>query len=171
MSEILGERYYTDYEDPILPSQVTSHVWLQMDNPNAPERLIDKDYETLTGKWLLYPTPEKIDALWPVLKRSLQAGRLGVSMKASTPLTGVREGAGLICIYTKSWQDIADIRRVLSELRKLGISDRIYYKADAQTLLGMSGSVYGSRQGTELEITPKGREWYREMDTPIPTSL
>jgi hypothetical protein len=96
-----------------------------------------------------------------------QIGKLGVSMKASTAsrLTGVREGTGLICIYTKDWTDIEDVRRVLGGLRALGISDCLYYKADALTLLFMSGSVYCSRETTGLELIPKGREWYRETGT------
>lgn len=170
MSTIEDDRYYTDYEDPILPSQ-TDQGWLQFDNPATPERLLDDIGNIAAGKWLLYRAPEAIDDLWPQLKESVQAGRLGISMKASTPVTGVQEAAGLICVYTKDWRDIADIRRVVAGLRALGITDRLYYKADAQTLIGISGSVYCSPRDTVIELTKKGIAWYHDMDIPVSSVL
>jgi hypothetical protein len=92
-------------------------------------------------------------------------------MKATTPVNPGREGEGLICIYTQDWRDVEDVRRVIGELRALGITDRLYYKADAQTLQGMSGSVYCSPRDTALELTTKGRQWFRENGIPFPTKL
>jgi hypothetical protein len=167
MSKTAGGRYYTDYIDPILPSQCRE-VWLQFHNPARPDAEIDKDGDTLTGKWLLYREPDAVDELWPRLKESTHHGRLGVSMKATTAANPGREAGGLICVYTQDWRDIADIRRVLSELRSLGIADKLYYKADAQTLRGLSGSIYCSPRSTALEVTAKGKVWYGQSGVPVP---
>jgi hypothetical protein len=53
MSSVRNGRYYSSFEDPILPSQ-TSEVWLQFDNPYTPKTVLEKDDDTLTGKWLIY---------------------------------------------------------------------------------------------------------------------
>src|SRR5262249_57916631 len=41
-----------------------------------------------------------------------------------------------LCVYTYDWTDQADVRRVRDQLRQLGITDPIPYKADHDTLAG-----------------------------------
>lgn len=167
MSIVRHGRYFSSYQDPILPSQC-QEIWLEFNNPSYHGRPEDKTEESLTGKWLIYREPEAVDALWPQLKESTYAGRLGVDMKATTAANPGREGAGLICVYTEDWRDVDDIRRVLAELRRLGVTDRLYYKADAQTLRYESGSIYCSPRETTLELTKKGRVWYQEKGEELP---
>ncbi len=42
----------------------------------------------------------------------------------------------VICVYTYDWTDEADVRRVREELRALGITSKIAYKADSDTDAG-----------------------------------
>ena len=156
-------RYYTDFEDPILPSQVSKHDWLQF--------VIDKDLETdidifdidYTGKWMIFGAIDRLDMLWPHLKTAMHQRKLGTSMKSSTS-----QDDGLICVYTTDWRDVDDIRRVLVTLRELGIIEKIFYKSDEQTLMGMSGSIYCSPRGDKIELTRKGVDWYKRMGVTIP---
>jgi hypothetical protein len=159
-SYVEGGRYYTTYDDPILPSQAFVWEWLQF-------LVEERTPEICTGKWMLFHSMEETDRLWPLLKDALQQRLLGESMKAGTNKLSKRV---LTCIYTKDWQDVDDVRRVLVALRKI-ISDteRIYYKSDEQTLTGLSGSIYCSPNGENIELTPKGREWYAQSNVIPPT--
>jgi hypothetical protein len=42
----------------------------------------------------------------------------------------------VMCVYTYDWTDEKDVQRVREELRKLGITSKIPYKADEDTLAG-----------------------------------
>lgn len=41
-----------------------------------------------------------------------------------------------MCVYTYDWTDEEDVMRVREELRKLGITRKIPYKSDEDTLAG-----------------------------------
>ena len=165
MSFIKDRRYHTDFEDTILPSQASAYDWLQFTISERRASSVEGavDY---TGKWLIFRSIDILDELWPKLKLAAQQQKLGHSMKSSTA-----KNSKLICIYTKDWRDVADIRRVLITLRQLGITERLYYKADEQTNMGVSGSIYCSPYGETIEITPEGREWYRFTGEPVPALL
>lgn len=52
--------------------------------------------------------------------------------------------ARVICVYTHDWTDRDDVMRVREELRKLGITNGIPYKADEDTLKGKYATLgYG----------------------------
>jgi hypothetical protein len=63
---------------------------------------------------------------------------LGGSAKVSTakpnPLATGRQR--VICVYTYDWADEKDVKRIREELRKLGITNKIPYKADQDTASG-----------------------------------
>lgn len=42
----------------------------------------------------------------------------------------------VICVYTYDWTDKEDVQRVRQELRQLGITSKIPYKADVDTYAG-----------------------------------
>jgi hypothetical protein len=42
----------------------------------------------------------------------------------------------VICAYTCDWTDEKDVKRVRKELRRLGISSKIPYKVDSDTISG-----------------------------------
>jgi hypothetical protein len=66
-------------------------------------------------------------------------GSLGGSAKVATSRPSPRAKSPdlrVICVYTYDWKDEKDVMRVRRELRKLGVTERIAYKADEDTLAG-----------------------------------
>lgn len=47
-------------------------------------------------------------------------------------------------MYTRDWQDHGDVRRVLQELRNLGVRSGLSYKTDQAT----SSGIYGAGSAT-----------------------
>jgi len=115
------------------PSEVTDIYWIYAMRkkgkyPKATRR---------SGKWLIFVDPKNVDEVWANIKKATEEGKLGNSAKVATskpnPLAGKSE-AKVICVYTYDWTDERDARRVREELRKLGITNKIPYKADEDTL-------------------------------------
>lgn len=51
-------------------------------------------------------------------------------------------GRHVICIYTRDWQDVAEVQRVREVLRAAGFNERLGYKRDADTRAGSERYVY-----------------------------
>jgi hypothetical protein len=83
-----------------------------------------------------------------------RGGRLGISAKAATARhseLATSPRTKLICVYTRDWQDQDDVRRVLRQLRDLGVASRLSYKTDEATRLGAYGAgsaIYVSQPGS-----------------------
>lgn len=75
-----------------------------------------------------------MDEVWAKIEKATEEGRLGGSAKVATAEAGAE--TRVICVYTYDWADEKDVRRVRKELRKLGITRKIPYKADEDTLAG-----------------------------------
>jgi hypothetical protein len=91
------------------------------------------------GKWLIFVPLENIDEVWAKVKRAVEEGKLGSSAKASTAKPNPNAATSkekVICVYTYDWTDEKDVRRIREELRKLGITNKIPYKSDEDTLSG-----------------------------------
>ncbi|KAF2760098.1 DUF1917-domain-containing protein [Pseudovirgaria hyperparasitica] len=121
------------------------------------ERLA-REYGVLSGKWMLFPNSEDLPRTWRLVAEGVADNRLGCAAKVGTigPDTDTNNGR-LICVYTKDFNDMEDILKVMHELIDLNLvnSDRgIYYKMDAYTYLDIAGkneyglraSKYGSRE-------------------------
>lgn len=83
-----------------------------------------------------------IGKVWKEVVADVAAGRLGPAAKVSTckslsPLAS-RPGKHVVCVYTSSWRDEADVQRVALQLVKTAGLKRmtISYKSDEQTLAG-----------------------------------
>lgn len=115
-----------------------------------------------TGKWMLFPTEDRVDEFWAAIAEATVKGELGVEAKVATKdEEGEKAGGGtsvrLIAVYTQDFEDKDDIRRVLLKLVDLGLVKEdqrpIYYKCDAYTYLeiksrnsyGLNASMYSSR--------------------------
>lgn len=86
---------------------------------------------------------------WDKIKRATEDGKLGSSAKVSTarPNPNAKDpNAKVICVYTYDWTDEKDAKRVREELRRLGISSKIPYKADNDTFAGK----YANRGSTRI---------------------
>jgi len=117
------------------PSQVKHEYWLYAERKSG-------DYPKATtnsGKWLIFAPISQIDGLWTKIKLATEDGRLGDLAKVATarpnPIA-TNPRTKVICVYTYDWTDEADVRRVREELRALGITSRIAYKADSDTDAG-----------------------------------
>ena len=134
-----------------------------------------RDRGCLTGKWMLFPNVQNVDAIWARVAQGTVEGNLGIAAKVavdSSEIRGEEERGGkgrLVCVYTYDAEDKEDVRRVLRGLEGLKVSPQgeggkgaeegkgkgIYYKCDAFTHLGIAGgnqwglraSLYGSLDG------------------------
>lgn len=117
------------------PSEVTDVYWIYAKRktgkyPESTER---------SGKWLIFVDVKDVDEVWAKIKRATEEGILGDSAKVATAKPNPHatdSNKKVICVYTYDWTDKDDIRKVREELRKLGITNKIPYKADEDTLSG-----------------------------------
>jgi Bles03-like protein len=111
------------------PSQHTAAHYLHATGPEpaagTPHR---------PGKWLIFVSRSRIDALWAEVRRAVEKGRLGHAAKVSTALPDPMSPdpkKHAIFVYTGNEDDPTDVRRVRDALRQLGINWKIPYKSDA----------------------------------------
>jgi len=117
------------------PSEVTEVYWIYSirrkgEYPKSTVR---------SGKWLIFVDKEDVDEIWAKIKKATEDGKLGDSSKVGTAKqnpNATNPDTKIICVYTYDWTDEKDVRRVRTELRKLGILNKIPYKADEDTLAG-----------------------------------
>jgi hypothetical protein len=131
------------------PTSVGDDWWIRA---NAPGReRIDPAY---IGKWMLFAYVADIDPVWEIIRDATIAGTLGIAAKVATMRenpNSASPGSKLICVYTKDYRDIEDMRRVLIRLRELGFTQRLSYKTDDDTIQGKYGkgsSLYTSQANT-----------------------
>ncbi|MCJ1274055.1 hypothetical protein MMC21_001849 [Puttea exsequens] len=115
----------------------------------------------VSGKWMLFPSPQEVDRCWRLVAEGTAAGQLGFAAKVATD-DGSHAHTRLICIYTLDFGGKADVKRVVEKLVEVGLVKRsgaigegraIYYKADCYTYLDITGgnewglkpSLYSSR--------------------------
>lgn len=86
---------------------------------------------------MLFPSASEVNGVWSIVAQHTANNELGVAAKVAPrdptgELNGVRRPQRLICIYTKDFFDVEDIRRVVLKLRDLGLVETngrpIYYK-------------------------------------------
>jgi hypothetical protein len=117
------------------PSEVTDVYWIY-----AVRRKGKYPKPTVkSGKWIIFVNPQNVDEVWTKIKKAVEEGKLGDSAKVATakpnPLAG-HSKAHVICVYTYDWTDQRDVKRIRDELRRIGITNKIPYKADEDTLTG-----------------------------------
>jgi hypothetical protein len=107
------------------------------------------------GKWMLFPTVDRVDQYWGAVVKAMEKGELGDVAKVA-PDDGSGQ-ARLICVYTADFEDVEDVRRVVGKLADIGLVEKgarpIYYKCDAYTHLeisskndyGLKASMFSSR--------------------------
>lgn len=92
-----------------------------------------------SGKWLIFIDRTQIDNIWVRIKKATEEGKLGDSAKVSTAKTNPNStdpSKNVICVYTYDWTDKEDVMRVREELRQIGITWKIPYKSDLDTIRG-----------------------------------
>lgn len=89
----------------------------------------------LIGKWLIYRNSSEINAVWKTIAKSTINGELGISAKAGTAKQSKRRH--VICAYTSNYLDLVDVMRVREKLEELGFVEKLCYKPDIYTYLGI----------------------------------
>ena len=110
------------------PSQFTGDHYLHAIGPEPAEGSARRP-----GKWLIFVSRSRVDAMWNDVRRAVERGRLGYAAKVSTALPNPLSPdpkKHLICVFTVDQEDAADVRRVRAVLRELGVSWKIPYKSD-----------------------------------------
>jgi len=135
-----------------IPSKCTHNDWIFAFSPTYAGkelteihvRLMEKARklekgELKTGKWLIFVDRKNVDKVWEKIRLATEKGALGIEAKVSSKIAAQlssESGSHVICVYTYDWTDERDVRRVREELRKLGITNKIPYKADVDTIQG-----------------------------------
>lgn len=119
-------------DDDIRPSEMY-RKWLVARNSTDIEYVDDR----FVGKWLLFLSEDEIDDAWDKIKIGVRNGDLW-SAKTSASYHG--DPSYVVKIYTKDYNDLDDVIRVLDYLENSEIkpSDtKIYYKTEEQTRAGI----------------------------------
>lgn len=83
-----------------------------------------------SGKWMIFPSPSYVDAIWNRIHKAVEEGQLGNYVKVMGPN---HKGLYVICVYTYDYEDIDDVMRIREVLRVLGIRQLLSYKSDQDT--------------------------------------
>lgn len=122
-----------------------------------------KEKSCTTGKWMLFPSPDHVNAVWSLIATATANDELGIAAKVATAMGNDPDKARLICVYTEDFGDKDDVKRVVERLYAMGLCSRsggtgearvVYYKADVYTHLeveggnpwGLKPSLYSSRE-------------------------
>ncbi|KAK4452092.1 hypothetical protein QBC34DRAFT_399154 [Podospora aff. communis PSN243] len=96
----------------------------------------------LSGKWMLFPEPGRVNEVWEAVAHATAKNELGIVAKVETK-GAVEKKERLICVYTYDFRDKDDVARVLNRLRQLELvrpgGRQVYYKCDAWTEIGIYG--------------------------------
>ena len=97
-----------------------------------------KTFGVTSSKWMLFPKLDDLPRVWRLVAEATAAGKLGPVCKVGTWEPDTITKGSLICVYTKDFTDLVDVKRVMAALVELSITkreSRIYYKCDAYTYL------------------------------------
>jgi hypothetical protein len=108
----------------------------------ATKHLLDtaREHGVTTGKWMLFPMPEDVNAVWEHVAEATASGYLGSGAKVATD-NGIGDGRPrLVCVYTEDFSSTEDVKRVLKKLATMGLVHKkedprgIYYKCGGSYL-------------------------------------
>jgi len=89
-----------------------------------------REYNILTGKWMVFAPHRQVDSLWAQIASATNAGKLGIAAKVSPRNEA---NSHVVCVYTQNYTYRNDVYRVRGCLRRLGVDWRITYKPDIYT--------------------------------------
>ncbi|KAG0647124.1 hypothetical protein D0Z07_6932 [Hyphodiscus hymeniophilus] len=135
-------------------------------------KAVNVEKERIIRKWMMFCPPQEVNAVWSVVARATAQNDLGIVAKVA-PDNG-RGDVRLICIYTKDFNDIEDVTRVLGKMKNIGLfesKDVLYYKCDAYTYLNLTSknpynikaSLYNSKDILAGKAGSKGQNKLDEL--------
>lgn len=92
----------------------------------------------ITGKWCIFLTGEEVDEKWVLIKSLIDRKEI-ISAKVSTSLSQVKNNEYVICVYTKDWSDVEDLKKTRASLSSVGFTKKIKYKRDIDTFNNVKG--------------------------------
>jgi len=95
---------------------------------------ISKSHNVITGKWMIFEEPDKVDMLWGKLIYHLCVERQKGFAKVSTWKRGERH---VICVYVDNYTDLEEVNSLRKALKEIGVKRCIGFKPDAYTHLGI----------------------------------
>lgn len=115
----------------------------KMENNKIDTELINniaRKYNILSGKWLIWVDEKSVDNSWEIIAKSIENKMLSACGAKVPPSGGF--GGHMICVYTHDFSDEKDIMKVRRELKDLGFSQPLSYKADIYTDIGVNHCMY-----------------------------
>jgi hypothetical protein len=104
------------------------------------ERLIDdiaKIIGILSGKWVIFVEQGSAGRLWSKIKKLAGEGKIWSAKISTAAYPWMPKNKRVICVYTKNYLDKKDVMQAREMLRKNGIDDKLSYKPDIYTVLGI----------------------------------
>jgi len=95
---------------------------------------ISKAHNVISGKWMIFEEPDKIDMLWGKVVYHLCAERQKGCAKVSTCKGGERH---VICVYVDDYTDLEEVYGLRNALKAIGVTGRIGFKPDSYTHLNI----------------------------------
>src|SRR3989338_1483888 len=114
------------------PLWKTNDYWTYAERQNR----IYPEHTLRGGKWLIFVSNFYVNRIWGKIKIATEGGKLGGMSKVATSKPNPdfqNSKIKVICVYTYDWKDEVDVKRIRSELRNIGITRKISYKADEDT--------------------------------------
>lgn len=141
------------------PSETTGRVafWLYAKNNKYDNTTVNN---SKIGKWNMFPNKTEVDELWEKVKEGVRSGDLwDAKVSTAKPLAGTH----VIIIYTKDYEDLQDVVRVLDYMEKAKIKDDrvIYYKTDNQITADVT---CGGRHKTSIYASNTIRKLLQEKE-------
>jgi hypothetical protein len=93
------------------------------------------EYSVLGGKWMIFSNSASVDMDWSKVAEGVTSGILGIVADVSTKPDD--SGMHVICVFTKNYLDMDDVKRVRQGLRSLGFTKKLKYKPNAFTSCGV----------------------------------
>jgi len=97
-----------------------------------------------SGKWMLFPMPEDLAHTWRLVATATARNELGTAAKVGADEGKSNRVPRLVCVYTRDFSDMEDVKRVLLKLVEMDLVQRpardpkgvrsIYYKCSMYPL-------------------------------------
>jgi hypothetical protein len=130
-------------KDRRLPSETIERGWIAVFRKYG---TYPDNHPLRDGKWMVWFPPSDIDRYWKRIRVAVEQGLLGNWAKVSTAGSiSEKRPDHVICVYTYDYEDKEDVMRIREVLQKIGIRQRIPYKANEDTHKLLYGCNYAPK--------------------------